>query len=385
MSYINETRRNFEDAPKGDNKDEKRRSVRDVSLNSTSERMRTAEKSGNTEGSAGSSWSNDSGRVPTRDTDEKGGIIRRVGNAQEQAERSVRGTPKALWMAVMALALALLGVTWYGHLALQKNDIPLSQLPGIQQLVAALGGRMDATEAKLRDLTANWDGLVHRVAELDRKVSSSLQVARKQTQELIAQAQERIQAEIDKRTQVIDARLARVESNQEAERERLAQLQEQLAKEVGNVRQEVAAGREDTGRDLAGLHQQVDQSQPELHALARRLDRQRVDFELAKNVAEELVPGVSLTVTRTNVSYQRFEGYLWVLADRRTLWLPNVGAQQAVAFYSKEDGQPYELVVTGVKKDGVVGYLLVPAGGNQGGSETAGAGATTTVASQRSP
>ena len=284
------------------------------------------------------------------------------GDTQRYIPPSQKRTGTALWLALMALAIALAGETWYGWLALQKHGIQLSQLPGVQETLSALGGRIGATEAKLGALAADWDGLVKRVTKLDRKFSSELQLARKQTQELIAQAQGHMQAELDKRTQVIDGRLSQVEFNQDAQREHLAQLQKQLE---ARVREEVASVRKDTGTDLASLHEQVDQSQGELHALARKLDRERVDFEATKNDTREIVHGISLRVTNTNVSYQRYAGYLWFLPDTRTLWLPNVGVQQPVVFYPKQGGQPYELVVTRVAKDSVVGYLLQPLGRSQ--------------------
>ncbi len=326
--------------------------AREVSMNNFNDEIRISKTRGN-----------DQQKVSIDDIHERSqskGTGGASGNTQREMPPSQKGTPKALWLAVTALAVALAGETWYGWLALQKHNIRLSQLPGVQETLSALGGRIGATEAKLGVLRVDWDGLVNRVTKLDRKVSSELQLARKQTQELIAQAQGRMQAELDQRTQVIDTRLSRVESNQDAEREHLAQLQKQLE---ARVREEVASVRKDTGSDLAGLHQQVDQSQGELHALARKLDRERVDFEAAKNDTREIVRGISLRVTNTNVSYQRYAGYLWFLPDRRALWLPNVGVQQPVVFYPKQGGQPYELVVTNVAKDSVVGYLLQPAGG----------------------
>ncbi|PYV01044.1 MAG: hypothetical protein DMG26_14400, partial [Acidobacteria bacterium] len=127
-----------------------------------------------------------------------------------------------------------------------------------------------------------------------------------------------------------------------------------------------------------GLHGQVNQSHSDLRTLAQGFDRRRVNFELVKNSAVELAPGVSLTVLKTDVSYQRFEGYLSLTFEGRTLWLPNMGAQEAVDFYSKQAKRPYDLVVTTVNKRGVAGYLLLPAGESQGGPEAANRGILST-------
>jgi hypothetical protein len=51
---------------------------------------------------------------------------------------------------------------------------------------------------------------------------------------------------------------------------------------------------------------------------------------------------------------------MWVMPERRTIWLRGQGAQQPVTFYGLEDGKKRELVITQVAKNSVVGYLIVP-------------------------
>ena len=199
-----------------------------------------------------------------------------------------------------------------------------------------------------------------------------------QAQERIAQAEGHLRAEMDKQARMTDARLTRVESDQAEQTARLAQVQDQLQKqarlqtEVAGLRQEMAGQQNATGQNLANLRDQVNRSQSGLDTLAHELNRQRVDFEAAKHSTMTLAPGVSLTVIRTDVSYQRFAGYVSLTTEGRTLWLPNEGAQEAVDFYSKQAKRPYDLVVTTVSKRGVVGYLLLPGDGGHGGRESAG-------------
>jgi len=305
--------------------------------------------------------------MPIKDLDERG--KRGAGEPDrppwrpdERWEQSPKRTSKALWAVVALLALALAGVTGYGYLIVRQNGIALSQLPGMTQLLGTLQSRMDTTEARLRDVTGDWATLAQQVAALGTKTRSSLENARKHTEELVLQEQERIEEEIAERDQAINARLVQVESKQNAENERLAQVQDWVQKNLEGVRQEIATQREDSGRNLKALRQDVDQSRGDLQNLARKVEPQRVDFEVAKNKERELVPGISLTVTRTDARYQRFDGYLDLLENSRTLWLSKVAVQQAVPFYLKQGGQPYDLVVTTVNQDGVVGYLLVRKG-----------------------
>lgn len=289
------------------------------------------------------------------------------GRPRQEAPRP--GGRAGAWVAILLLVIALVGMSGYGYLALRKNNISLSQLPGMARLVGTLGGRMDSTEAKLRDLAANWSGLAERVTALDQKVAASLSKSHQQTLALVAEAEGRMRAEMDNRTQVLDTRLAQVESNQAEDKSRLAQVESQMQSEVAglrqDLRQEMAGNRDATNRDLAALHQQVDQGQSDVHALTQQITRQRVNFEANRNSTVEIAPGVSLTVLKTNVSYQRFEGYLSLTNEGRTLWLRNAGMRQAMSFYSDQADRPYDLVVTRVNRDGVVGYLLVPTA-NQG-------------------
>lgn len=295
---------------------------------------------------------------PLNDKDEKANPKDSAGSIRiHEAAPMRKRTPAGLWAGLVALAIALVVVAKYDYSMLGQHNSQLAQLPGVVNSLAQVGTRVDNAEAKLQAWMAERDALVRRVAVLDRKVSSALRLTRKQTQELVAQVQSRMEQELDTRAQAIEARLIRFESNQDAEDVQLAQLQE----EVANVRQEMATVRTDTERELASLRQQQTQSQSKLETIASRLDRQRVDFEVAKNEVRELTPEISLRVTRTNASYQRYEGWMWYEPDRRTLWIADQGVQQPVALRPKQGGEPYELVVTRVDKNGATGYLLVPA------------------------
>jgi hypothetical protein len=262
----------------------------------------------------------------------------------------------------MVLALVAVGASAYLYLGLRNNNITLSQVPGMLQSVTTLGGRINAMEAKLRDLTANWDGLTNHLAELDRKVDSSLRTTRNQTRELVGQAAGRLQAELDQRSEVVDARLNHVESVQRQDRAQLAQLNDQLRGQVASLHEQLAAAREGTGRDLANMQEQVSNNEGNLHTLTQQLHRDKLTFEIVKNSPTELAPGVTLTVLKTDVTYQRFRGYLSLANEGKTLWLNNLSAKEAVDLYSQQSNHPYSLVVTAVGQDGVAGYLLMPAG-----------------------
>ncbi len=285
----------------------------------------------------------------------------RAEDIDHRAQPTPRRSNLAVWFVLMVLALGLLGVSGYLYLALRNNHVTISQVPGLLRSIPALGGRLNATEAKLRGFTANWDGLTTHMAELDRKFDSSLHATRNQTRELVGQATGRLQAELDRRSEAVDARLNNVESMQRQDQARLAQLNDQLREQVSSLREQLADAQKNNGRDLANMQEQVSNNQGDLHTLAQNLHRDRVTFEIVKNSPTELAPGVTLTVLKTDVDHQRFRGYVSLTEEGKTLWLNNLSAKEAVDLYAQANGHPYSLIVTTVSPDGVVGYMLLPA------------------------
>jgi len=271
----------------------------------------------------------------------------------------------ALWVAVVALAVVLSGVTAYGYLTLQKHNLQLSQLPGVQETLALAGQRLEAVEGKLQAWAADWDTLQARMTGLERRVAYNRELARSEAQKQAAAVEERLRAEAGELANAMDARLVLLESGAEAERARLAQLQE-----------DVAAARTESRRELASVREDLARGDQRVEELARVIDRERVDFEMDKNSTRELAGGVSLRITSTNVAQQKVKGWMWLLPDRKTLWVRELGIQQAYVFYRRDGSGPSELVITSVQDGGVSGYLLVPravAGEVSSGAPAAGA------------
>ena len=273
---------------------------------------------------------------------------------RQTAEPEHRTESNASWVFIIVLAVALAALACVGYFAVKNKNLQIAQLFGDRATVNTLGQRVDAAENALRDMPAKWDGLAQTVTTLDGKVSRNLQQTRKYAETLTTQLHQQISAEMEARTSALDVRLRQVESEQMAQRAQLASVE-------GELRQEMTSAREETGRDLSGVHQQVENNARNLDSLSQRLDRDRINFEVAKGRTTELIPGISLRIKGTNNRYQRFRGSLSLLQDRQTLWLPDESVDQPVRFYQKEGGEPYDLVITDVTKHSVIGYLLVPA------------------------
>src|SRR6266568_3011383 len=306
-------------------------------------------------------------RIPRRSNGGVGGYsggILRTSSSEGPAVKEPK--TKRTGLVTLLLLLILAVVVWYNFPTLQTDYQSLSQFPATKELVKTLGQQESATEAQLRELMGNWDGLQTRLATLDHKVGSGLAAARKHSEELIAQARGQFEQELNDRTQAMNARVDGVESEQAETRKELAQAKDQLQKEVATLREQVGQRQDNTDQAVRDIQDQVGQGQKGLNSLAQEVHRQRVDFEVSENRSVELAPGVSLTVLKTNVSYQSFDGFLSLTNEGRTVWLSNVGISKAIGFYpTKQAHRSFDLVVTTISRKGVVGYLMVPEADSQ--------------------
>jgi hypothetical protein len=271
----------------------------------------------------------------------------------EAFEAHHRGQSKTLWVLVAVLAAAFGALAYYGNRVIKNHNAQITQLFGSLGTLNTLGQRADAAESKLRDLAGEWQGMGQRVTKLEGRVAADAKQTRVYAETLTQQLHQQITAEMDARTSTLDARLRQVESEQ-------ADQHAQMARVEANLKQDISAVREENGRDLSSMRQQEAINARDVSAISQKLDRQRIDFELAKGQTKELVPGISLRIRGMNPAYQRYHGALWLLQDHRTVWLRDQSVHEPVRFFHKDGGEPYELVVTDVTQKAVVGYLLAP-------------------------
>jgi sortase A len=86
----------------------------------------------------------------------------------------------------------------------------------------------------------------------------------------------------------------------------------------------------------------------------------KVNFTIATHHSRELAPGVSLGITDTDVSGRRVDGWMWLMADRRTIWLRAQRVADPLVFYSGSDGKRRQVTITNVTSNSATGYLSQP-------------------------
>ncbi len=259
----------------------------------------------------------------------------------------------AIWITVVMLTAVLGAMVYYGYRTLKMQDLRITQSLGNQDMLSTLGQRADSAEAKLHDLAGNWQGIGQRVTKLEGRVAADVKETRRYAEKLTQQLHQQMTAEMESRTSTLDERLRQVESEQAAQRA-------QIAKVEANLKQDISAVRDENGRDLSGVRQQEESNARGVSAISQKLERERIDFELAKGQSMELVPGITLRIRGMDPAYQRYHGALWLLQDHRTVWLRDQSVHEPVRFFHKDGGEPFELVVTDVTKKAVAGYLLAP-------------------------
>jgi LPXTG-site transpeptidase (sortase) family protein len=84
----------------------------------------------------------------------------------------------------------------------------------------------------------------------------------------------------------------------------------------------------------------------------------QVAFEVSSHHSRQLTTGISLGLTSTDSSDKSADGWMWVLPDRRTIWLRSLHVHEPLIFYEDSDGRRRELVLTAVSENTIRGYLV---------------------------
>ena len=211
------------------------------------------------------------------------------------------------------------------------------------------------------------------VAKLDQDLASGFQKVRKQELGLKTEVG-RVRTEMMAETQGIETKLGRLDTASAADHDTVEKLQTEVvtlreetalqAEQLRNVQTEVEREHANGAQQLVSLNELLDRKTHDVEDLTKKLAVTRVDFEVTRNHNQEIADGVSLNVTGTDISHRRVSGWMWVMPDRRTIWLRGQGAQQPVVFYGCQDSKRRELVITNVAKDSVTGYVLLPGEGH---------------------
>jgi hypothetical protein len=155
-------------------------------------------------------------------------------------------------------------------------------------------------------------------------------------------------------------------SNQDpASAQKLASLQQGL----GALQAETQSNREawqattnrlaDVAGELGAQHGQILQNQDELHQYLGRAQHTAITFELRRSSTAESVGPVRLSLKSANQKSKRYTLCVYLQTD--CVEVRDRVLYEVVQLAVSHDEAPIELIATEVGKDGIVGYVEVPA------------------------
>jgi hypothetical protein len=283
-------------------------------------------------------------------------------NSKSEQIKTVRHGHRGVWTgAAFVLTISLVGAsTHWLNSELRSQGSSIAKLLGMQKTVDSLSDRMIGAETALSTFPAEMNKVTGRMDALDKKVTSVQKAA---SAKPTAGASPAI-AELGNSVGKLNEQMAKLQAQHEDDAAKLESLQQDLA----NNREQTAVGLarlksmipNDATSDVANLRVAVDRNEAGISTLANQIDRDRHDFEVHEDRVVELVPGVLLTIKDTNVGRQEISGWIYLENDRRVIYLKNQGLLQPITVYGVYGKASHDIVITRVRKDDAVGFVLSP-------------------------
>jgi len=282
-------------------------------------------------------------------------------NTKSEQMKPVRHGHRGFWTGVAFLLTIgfVCGSTYWLNSELKAQGSSIGKLLGMQKTVDSLSNRMVGAETALSTFPGEINKVSGRMDALDKKVSAVQKAAAVKP----TPASPAI-AELGSSVAKLNEQIAELQAKHEDDAAKMASLQQDLA----NTRQETAlefatvksAIPHDAMPAVDNLRYVVDRNEAGLSSLANKIDRDRHDFEVHEDRVVEIVPGVLLTIRSTNVGRQEVSGWIYLENDRRVIYLKNQGLLQPITVYGVYGKDSHDIVITRVRKDDAVGFVLSP-------------------------
>ena len=251
-------------------------------------------------------------------------------------------------VAIAALIVALASLVWSLGLQSHLKDTE-ARLSSANQQNSTLSGRIDDTNERMK---AQGQALAQSVGLTQKQLEDK-------SDQLVA---------AQKSTSIQTARLAR---EQKATEQKVGAVQTDVSTvktDVGGVKTDVAS----TQADLAATKTQLTRvigdagvmsgliatNHDQLEELKHRGDRSYYEFTLHKGAPAQNVGTIKLALRKVNEKHSKFT--LNVSSDDRTVEKKDRNLDEPIQFYSGKSPVLFEVVVNGITKNTVTGYLSTP-------------------------
>ena len=236
------------------------------------------------------------------------------------------------WKAMAALgAAAMLGLGGLGIYAGHERNIAAQATTQNEQMSASLAG----TRNEIEELNAKVNTLNSLVAASSEAQAPPVRVASSAPKTTVH------------RQPVEDSRYKKLQS----------QVDEQ-GKAIDETRSALAGTQNDLSNTRTELTGSIARTHDELVVLQKRGERNYYEFDVAKSKQFNFQGPVGVRLKKANVKHDYAD--LELMLDDRALSQKHVNIYQPVMFYTPDTPQPIELVINGISKNHIHGYISSP-------------------------
>jgi hypothetical protein len=269
-------------------------------------------------------------------------------------------------LAGAALAAALGGL-WFQA---RQTEAVRKELATTQQTMTQMRGELSQSVATAKQQADE------QIAKVNEKMAAEVAAAQKASQNhavrVQAVARQQTGKALKELTEKNELLLSQLDSLKKDSESKSTQVDESLSNikgDVGTVRSEVAATRNELDKTIADLKRVngdmgvmsglIATNANELDALKKLGDRDYYEFTLNKSAATPVrIAGIQLALKKSDNKRSKFT--MDVIADDRKIEKKDKNLNEPVQFYTSHGRIPLEVVVNAIGKDQVKGYLAVP-------------------------
>ena len=256
--------------------------------------------------------------------------------------------------------VALLAANVYMYLQLDRVKTDMAKLR--ESVLTEITNLRETSTVTSQTAKRHLDSLKDELETTRRQANSMATQAKteasKHAEQLAAQIeaeqkkqQEQVASQLSQVKQSADTQFAAVNTDVTGVKSQLGTTQAELQKTVADLKRV-------TG-DLGVQSGYIATNGKEIAALKRLVERNIVEFNLAKSKQPQRVGDISLTLKKADPKHNKYT--IEVLADDKATEKKDRTINEPVQFYVAKGGRlPYEIVVNHVSKDTIVGYLSTP-------------------------
>ena len=267
---------------------------------------------------------------------------------------------KSMLRAMAAINLVLILALGYGLFSMKGNLA--DRITGLE---ASTQQAQSKAERKLTDLASDVELINKRVGVTTTELSQA-----RETAQNLRRQQDQAAKELAKQL-ASKANSTDVDGLRQEATTKLAELQQDsntkigtVSGEVTSIKQDLAATREDFGRQLVDvktvLSEGIAKNSGELAQLRKKGERDYFEFDIRKNSKQpfQRVADIQLGLLKTDIKSHKYSVSIQV--DDNRLEKRDRTANEPVQFLVGKDELRYEVVVNSVEKDRIRGYVSAP-------------------------